>query len=370
MIVATQIGSDAVSVQPIKQCLERGQLDAYAVDFLSDADWDGNVLAHANATPFHTSQWAQVLNKTYGHKAFGLRFVERDQTVAMLPMMEVNSPITGRRGVAMPFSDFCEPLKFESFSSKSLVQKLLELSQERGWRYFEIRGGRSQLPSNAEPAEQYYGHRLDLTGGVDELHSHLAPSVQRAIRKAKLSDLTVEITSTNDAVQDFYRLHTQTRKRHGVPPQPIAFFRHIQQEVLKKGLGFTVTAKKAGNLLAAAVFFHAGRTGLFKFGASDQNYLRLRANNIVMWQGIQQLVRLGVRSLHFGRTDIDNAGLRRFKLGWGAKEELIEYFKFNIASHTWTGCGTRSLNIANRLFRALPLAVNRFAGALIYPHLD
>jgi len=368
--VAAQTANTEAPDQAIGDDPSDVQLELYPADLLSDPDWDKNVLAHPNTTTFHTSHWTRVLHKTYGHKTFGLRFVRGDQTVAMLPMMEVKSPITGRRGIAMPFSDFCEPLKFQSFGSDSLVQKLSGLSRERRWRYFEIRGGRLQLPPNAAPSERYYGHRLSLTGGVEEVESHLAPSVRRAIRKAKLSDLTVAISTTSDAVRDFYRLHTQTRKRHGVPPQPFSFFRHIHQEILSRGLGFIVIAKMARKLLAAAVFFHAGRTGLFKFGASDQNYLRLRANNIVMWEGIQHLIQLGVQSLQFGRTDIDNAGLRRFKLGWGAKEELIEYFKFDIASHNWAGCGTRPSHIINGLFRALPLTANRFAGALIYPHLD
>ena len=46
-----------------------------------------------------------------------------------------------------------------------------------------------------------------------------------------------------------------------------------------------------------------------------------------MWQGIQLLARTGVEKLHFGRTDSENDGLRRFKLSWDTQEETIDYFR-------------------------------------------
>ena len=46
-----------------------------------------------------------------------------------------------------------------------------------------------------------------------------------------------------------------------------------------------------------------------------------------MWQGIQFLARNGVEKLHFGRTECENDGLRRFKLSWDTEEETIDYFR-------------------------------------------
>ena len=53
----------------------------------------------------------------------------------------------------------------------------------------------------------------------------------------------------------------------------------------------------------------------------------MRANNLVMWQGIQFLARNGAEKLHFGRTEQENEGLRRFKLSWNTQEETIDYFR-------------------------------------------
>jgi hypothetical protein len=89
-----------------------------------------------------------------------------------------------------------------------------------------------------------------------------------------------------------------------------------------------------------------------------------------MWEAIKYLVGKGLKTLHLGRTSFDNDGLRRFKLSWGTKEEIIEYFRFAFGADMWVNSGRNASESHSWLFRRLPLPLNRLAGALIYPHLD
>jgi lipid II:glycine glycyltransferase (peptidoglycan interpeptide bridge formation enzyme) len=269
----------------------------------------------------------------------------------------------------MPFSDFCAPLVFDGWGQESLMERLLELGRERKWRYFELRGGRETLPAPAA-AEKYYSHKLDLTIGIEELFVRFQSPVRRAIRKAEKSGLTVEASKTREAMLDFYRLHVCTRRRHGLPPQSLTFFLNIHEAIIKTGLGFIVLAQRETKPIAAAVFLHSGATALYKYGASDEGVQELRGNNLVMWEGIKRLTGKGLKTLHFGRTSVDNDGLRKFKLSWGTKEEIIEYFRFAFGPNMWVNSYCNASQFHNRLFRRLPLAVNRVAGTLIYPHLD
>ena len=43
--------------------------------------------------------------------------------VPLLPLMEVDSWLTGRRGISLPFTDECEPLYPDAESFKNLLQK-------------------------------------------------------------------------------------------------------------------------------------------------------------------------------------------------------------------------------------------------------
>jgi Acetyltransferase (GNAT) domain len=368
--VETVKSSDAEKVRPKELTFLRDTGKVRIVDPICDSDWDQIVSTHPDGNVFHRSAWARVLGKTYGHKPFYLELSQGGEPAVLLPLMEVASRFTGKRGVCLPFSDSCGPLMFGELGQMSLIETLVKLGRDRKWRYFELRGGREMLSPSAVAAERYYGHKLDLSIGVEQLFARFQSPVRRAIRKGEKSGLVVEASDTRRAMLNFYELHVRTRRRHGLPPQPLSFFLNIHEEIIKAGLGFVVLAQRATKSIAAAVFFFSRQAGLYKFGASDEREQALRGNNLVMWEGIKRLIGRGVKTLHFGRTSIDDNGLRRFKLSWGAGEETIEYFKFALGANMWVN-GCRNERVFHRgLFRRLPLRVNRFAGALVYPHLD
>ena len=340
------------------------------VDPRHDSDWDRFVLSHPEGNFFHSTAWAKVLCQTYGHNPVYLHFSRRNELVALVPIMEIRSAFTGRRGVCLPFSDFCGPLMSDQSEAEAVLKKVSELARERNWKYFEVRGGRGILPVGATPSRQFHGHSLRLSESSEELLARFASPVRRAIRKAEKSGVDVQVAVTQDAILEFYRLHVRTRRRHGVPPQPLSFFLNIYREIIRTGQGFVVLAKSGPRFVAAAVFLQFGQKAVYKFGASDESLQEFRGNNLVMWEAIRFLVQRGARFLHFGRTDLGNDGLRRFKMGWGGEEEVIEYFKFDAQGESWKYPARNGSAFHHGIFRSLPLALNRFAGSVIYPHLD
>jgi hypothetical protein len=336
---------------------------------LVDREWDDAVSAHPDATIFHSTAWARVLVDTYGHRPCYVQMSLNGSVLALIPMMEVQSALTRSRGICLPFSDYCAPLTFSSFGHELVAQKLQQIARERRWSYFELRS-HSIVPNDAPASESYYGHFLDLRIGPEALISNFSSSVQRAIRKAQRSGLNVSIQSSPEAIAQFYKLHVRTRRRHGVPPQPRSFFINIQRHLLNPGFGFIVLVECQKDPIAAAIFFRLGRHAIYKFGASDERLQELRANNLAMFEGIRYLAEGGAETLHFGRTDKENEGLRRFKLSWGATEEILDYARFDTASRSWKHSRDSRSTSHRRIFRALPASLNRLAGAMIYPHLD
>ena len=182
--------------------------------------------------------------------------------------------------------------------------------------------------------------------------------------------MSVNMLTTRNAVDEFYRLHERTRRRHGLPPQPFGFFVNIYEEVIKAGRGFLIFAVAQSKAIAAAMFFEFNGTAIYKFGASDNATQELRPNNLLIWEAICFLARRGCRLLHFGRTEVDNEGLRHFKQGWGATERLVPYSRLLGAGPAPAERAQNRLHLYRVAFRRLPLSFNRFAGRLIYPHLD
>ena len=347
----------------------RRSLDAMLINPLLHKEWDEAMSKHHDATIFHSTAWARVLVDTYGHRPCYFQLSLNGNLVALIPMMEVQSVLTKSRGVCLPFSDYCVPLMFSSFGKELIVQKLQQIARERRWNYFELRS-HLVVPDGVPASESYYGHALDLRIGSDAVVSNFSSSVQRAIRKAQRSGLTVSIQSTPAAMAQFYKLHVRTRRRHGVPPQPRSFFTNIHRHLISAGHGFIVLVASEKVSVAAAMFFTLGHHAVFKFGASDERLQEVRGNNLAMFEGIKYLVQMGVETLHFGRTDKHNEGLRRFKLSWGATEETLDYARFDTASASWKHSRDSHSTLHQHIFRALPASLNRLAGAIIYPHLD
>jgi hypothetical protein len=344
-------------------------LKAILLNPLLDATWDTAVRNHPDATIFHSTAWARVLVDTYGHRPCYVQISLYGNLLALIPMMEVQTMLTKSRGICLPFSDYCPPLAFSSCGHELVPQKLKQIARERRWSYFELRS-HLMLSDEVPAAECYYGHLLDLTIGTEAIMSKFSSSVQRAVRKAQRSGLSVTIQTGLSAMTAFYKLHVRTRRRHGVPPQPRSFFTNIQQHLLSTGYGFIVLVERQKCPVAAAMFLKLGGSAVYKFGASDERQQELRANNLAMYEGIKRLAECGAKTLHFGRTDKQNEGLRRFKLSWGTTEEEIPYARFETPSDSWKNSRDRNRTFYKRVFRALPASLNRVAGAIIYPHLD
>jgi CelD/BcsL family acetyltransferase involved in cellulose biosynthesis len=342
------------------------------IDPLVNGEWDELVATHPDATIFHGSAWARVLHRSYGHRPTYLRFFQAGQTEALVPLMEVSSRLTGRRGVCLPFSDFCGPLYFPEADVPSVLDRLETLAGQRKWKHLELRAvlpGGVAGSSSASPIT-YYGHDLKLRRDTESLWQGCSASVRRALRKARRGGLKGETSRSPEAFRAFLRLHARTRRRHGLPPQPDSFFRAIFEEIIEPGLGFVALARKDSQAVAASVFFHFGDKGLYKFGASDETQWELRPNQVAMWEGICSLATRGIKRLHFGRTGPHQDGLRQFKKSWGAEEGVIGYTQFNTRKKLWQPVAAEPGGFHQTVFGHLPLTLNRLAGAIIYPHLD
>jgi len=362
--------------EPLSKPAESGALEAgvasesvVVVDPLRFPGWDSALIKAGGSSFFQSVAWATALHETYGHRpAYFCRF-NNGCLQELLPTMEVSSLWTGRRGVSLPFTDFCPALLKAEQSSREMYEVALAHGRRQRWRYFECRN-RQSFWEGAVPSVCFLGHVVELKADQNAMFQSLEGAMRRAIGKAESSGLQIEFGEDHESVRTYYGLHCLTRARHGVPPQPLRFFDNIARHVIGKNLGFTVTARLGRQPVAAAVFFHHHKEAIYKFGASDLAYQHLRPNNLVMWAAIKRLASEGFTSLHMGRTSVANEGLRRFKLGFGAREEKIEYFKYDLRSEAFVPDVDRAETWVNHVFRRMPRSGLRLVGKLLYPRLS
>lgn len=328
-------------------------------------DWDERIAQFPNAGIFHSAAWARVLHDTYGYEPCYLVRGSSDRPEAVLPLMEVSSPLTGRRGVSLPFTDAVDPL---GENPADLFAAAQSLARERDWKYLECRGARAAF-GPAAASTSFYRHVLALNPDTNALLTGCDEAVRRALRKAERSDLAIDFSQNESAVTDFYGLLCLTRRRHGLPPQPFPFFAAVQRHLLAANHGWVVLARRGGRPVAGAIFFHQGREALYKFGASDDSFQELRPNNLVMWSAIRHYAQKGFLALDFGRTSLDHAGLRRFKLGWGTTESPLDYVRLNTRTGEFLKVPDSANGWHNRVFHHLPTWASRAVGAVLYRHM-
>jgi hypothetical protein len=281
----------------------------------------------------------------------------------------VESWLTGRRLVSLPFSDHCAPLADQPADLAEVCLFLrAQLGKER-WKYLEIRpraAAAEGLPGLA-CSQVFYLHTLDLRSPLEPLfRSFHRKSVQRRIRRAEREGLTSEVGRSETLVRKLYHLLLLTRRRHHLPPQPLAWFRNLVAS-LGDALNIRVVSKE-GRPVAAVLTLHFGGTVVYKYGGSDADLHHLGGMPLVLWQTIQDAKARGAVALDLGRSDCENQGLITFKEHWGAVRSSVAYRRWPAGASERAAAGW-ARRLAGKVFTHLPDPLLRATGEALYRHL-
>lgn len=330
----------------------------------SDPRWISFLATTQDINIFYHPTWMQVMVETYGYRPFVLALVdEGNSLIAGIPLMEINSPLRGRRWVSIPFSDYCRPLSRDETTLKVFTEQLLQLVESERVPTLELRGT-YPLYSSLQKQSSHVIHKLDLSSGVDAVWKHIHPMHRRNIRIAAENNVEIVHGVTKEHLTEFYRMHLLTRRSQGVPIQPWMFFLRLKQLLLDQGHGSILLAYKDQQCIAGAIFLYWGDTFTFKYGASKYDSLEFRPNNLIMWTAIQQACERGFRYFDLGRSDLDNQGLRNFKSRWGAEEQPLYYTSLKTDSRI--AVGSRLSRLMHFVIRTSPTWICRLTGELLY----
>lgn len=93
-----------------------------------DERWAGYLSGNQQANLFHHPAWSHLLADCCNYKPFVLIISNSDDAIrAGLPLMEVNSRLTGKRWISLPFSNYCMPLYEDNRAYNQLSNGLVKL---------------------------------------------------------------------------------------------------------------------------------------------------------------------------------------------------------------------------------------------------
>jgi CelD/BcsL family acetyltransferase involved in cellulose biosynthesis len=232
----------------------------------------------------------------------------------------------GERIVALPFSDYCDPLIRDTESWRVLIDKLLPEHCP-----INLRCLHNDVPLTDERfslAKQAKWHRLVLRPELDALWRAMHDSTHRAIRKSEREGLTVRAAESEQELRTFFEMHLKVRKyKYGLLAQPYSFFQNIWHHFVDAQHGFLLLAIHGDKIVAGDFFLEWKDTLYYKFNASLPDDLSHRPNDLLIWEGIKQGKNRGDAFLDFGLSDMDQEGLVRYKRKFGTEEKTISFLR-------------------------------------------
>lgn len=336
-----------------------------------DRRWEQLLASHLGASVFHTAAWLEALRRSYGYQPVAFTTANPGEALQdALVFCRVQSWLTGSRLVSVPFADHCQPLFHSDEDRDKLTAVLPSIAADEQCDYIELR---LLNPVAVSPdahgfarSATFAHHSLDLRPDSEVLYGRFHKSCfQRKIKRAEREGLTYA-TGTSDAMlRQFYRLLVMTRRRHGVPPQPLAWFRNLRDCF---GEAFQVRmALLNQRAVASIITLRHNDTVVYKYGGSDAAFHNLGAMPLLFWQTIQQAKSERATELDLGRSDADGLGLIAFKDHMGATSKPLSYYR-HPAEAARPAAFSGSMRY-EKLAAHLPTAVLKAAGYFLYRHI-
>ena len=343
--------------------------------FSGTASWNELLVGRVSNMFYYDVRWLKLLTTFYGYQIIPLTTTNADnQVTGFLPLCFIKSPLTGRRLVSLPFSDYCPLLAIDETNTTQLIEQALHIAQEKNVKYLELRSGTNEVlarRTDFTANNLYVNWVLPLAGSAEEAWSDLRKPVQHQIKKSQKAGVQVRTAQKHEDMDIYYRLHLNTRtKKHGMPAQARRYFHMLWDTFAPSGTMRLLLAEAEGTPIAGMLLFAAGSTLHYAYGASDENYLKLAPNNLLFWEAITWGCANGYKSLDLGRTASNNPGLMEFKRRWGAVQEPMPYYYYpqaaGLASTSESSWKYRTLT---NNWRKLPLSVAGPLGGYVYKHL-
>jgi hypothetical protein len=308
-------------------------VDCSQADVLADGRWEEFLQFHPRASVFHTRGWLRALAETYGYQPRILATYGPGHALrGALVFCEVDSWCTGRRLVSLPFSDHCDALLDSPADAEILLVQLPEIVKRERLRYVELRprATASLLDSGCRltPYCDFVLHAVPLRAPLEQIFrvTH-KECIQRKVRRAEREDLTYSVGRGETLIRDFYKLMVRTRRRHGVPPQPLKWFQNLAR-YMGESLAIHL-AYQSGAPVAATLTLQFRQTLTYKYGCSDERVTNLGGHPFLFAKMFEYAKDRGMEEVDLGRSDLDEPGLITFKDRLGGVQERIEYFRIS-----------------------------------------
>lgn len=281
-------------------------------------------------------------------------------------MAQVKNFTSGSKFISFPLTTHCDPLVDEEHI-KIIYDKVI--SESAGNGYLEFRS--LDYSYNKEKAilnENFLVHILELEESEEKTFQKFhGTSVRASIRRSEKNGLTFEINNSPDGLNAFYSLYSNLRARLGLPILTYKFFFSVYKNLIKDNRILIPLVKYNNRIIAAGFILRFKDTYYLEYTASDNSKLDLYPNHKLFWEVIKTAIRDNAKFVDFGRTDMNNISLVRFKDKWNTSRIQLKYWRVGGEQETNSLAG-KGKSVFVKINKHLPKCLLRLQGKLIYKY--
>ncbi len=287
-----------------------------------------NDFAREKGTIFHTIEWKEVLEETFGYKSIYMMVVGEDcDVVGLIPVLTGRNILMRKIGVSLPFVNHADICCKDPEAFRYIIDKLSDLSNESRLHYLEMRFKEQTLEENITVDKHNYTFILPLDGGEDGVLSLSTGDNRNHVRKV-CKNGQFEVSFDYNRLEEFYKVWRKRQKQLGTPDHGIKLFMKIKEKFPDNAFLLSVLEKGQDKVLGGMFLITWKDTVYYPWGGAMTEYNKKHINEFMYWEAVKFGIHNGFKYLDLGRSPYNpDSGTYRAKKKWGAEPVQLKYYK-------------------------------------------
>jgi hypothetical protein len=269
--------------------------------------------------PYQTLPFIHLVDKVFGYNNLSLvAFKNNGSVCGFIPQWRNRRVIE-----SVPWRDkggavFDSPMVLDALRTKT--KQLMKKTGEKGiiWKDF--------CDAQFTNRPYYINVEIKLVGINKEAYwDSLSTKVRGKIRQARKKKLIFKIIESPDknAIQTFYRVFVENRRRLGVPTYPLDLFKGYFKYFPNCNIKLFAILTDTKEVVAAMILLHNNRIAIDAYSAATGQGLHHRANDFMIFNVINYCIEKGIKKFDFGADSPLQRSLISYKRKWLGKPRLI-----------------------------------------------
>jgi peptidoglycan pentaglycine glycine transferase (the first glycine) len=301
--------------------------------------WDDFVSGSPTSPILQSFEWGEFKAK-FGWKPIRIAVEDKGKIIAGISILKRQIPFAGcsifyaPRGPIVDFSDrkllecLLSAVEDEADEQRSVSLKIDPGIPEGQEQVLDtlMSLGFVKAPKQVQPRATF---QLDLTLSLDEILKSFEEKTRYNVRLAQKKGVVVQEDSGEKGIKLFYEMYARTAQRDKFLIHPLKYYRALEEELFKRGMGKVFIAYFEGKPIASVVVFCFGSKVWYMYGASFSEHRNVMPNHLLHWHVIEWAKGRKFKTYDLWGVPANPSeehplwGVYRFKKGFNGK--LVKY---------------------------------------------